>query len=102
MARMIGQPAVGWTWAESLLGNGRALSENSKAVWARQDSEKAAKAVSEKKSSLLSTCEDISRFFIQAAYSGKLQLLVCRTRTHCSCRIRVCQSTYDSATRKSI
>ena len=46
---MIGQPPAGWAKAVSLLGNGRTLSENSKAVWARQGSaKKAAKAVGEK------------------------------------------------------
>ena len=63
MVQVLGQPATGWTKAESLLGGGKApLSENTKAVWSRQD--RAKKAADGERSSLLATYGDISRFSV--------------------------------------
>ena len=56
---------VGWTKAKRFLGGGKVpLSENTKAVWARQDkAKKATKAADEKRTSSLVVYGDISRFF---------------------------------------
>ena len=66
VVQTLGQPAAGRTKAESLLGGGKvSLCENTGVVWARQDrAKKAAKAADEKRSSLLATYGDISRFFV--------------------------------------
>ena len=66
VVQVLGQLVARWTKAESLLGSGKVLlSENTKAVWAREDrAKKAAKAADEKRSSLLTTYGDISRFFV--------------------------------------
>ena len=75
VAQIIGQPAAGWTETESLLGGGRILSENTRAIWARQDrAKRAAKVAGEKASSLLSTYGDISRFFITSASASQPEL----------------------------
>ena len=64
--QVLGRLVARWTKAESLLGSGKVLlSENTKAVWAREErAKKAAKAADEKRSSLLTTYGDISRFFV--------------------------------------
>ena len=55
--QVLGRLVARWTKAESLLGSGKVLlSENTKAVWAREDrAKKAAKTADEKRSSLLTT-----------------------------------------------
>ena len=84
VVQTIGRPS---TKAESLLGNGRILTENSKAVWAWQNrAKKAAKAASGKISFSLYLrryfpvpYHHLSRIFLgcgKALHSGKLQLLV--------------------------
>ena len=62
VVQTLGQPAAGWAKAESMLGGGKVpLSENTKAVWTRQDrAEKVAKAANEKRPSSLATYGDIS------------------------------------------
>lgn len=73
MVQIPGQPAAGWTEAESLLGGDKApLSESTEAVWAWQDrAKKAAKAVDEKRPSLLATYGDVFSVLCCRHYSAR-------------------------------
>ena len=83
VVQMIGQPAAGRTKAESSLSTSsdrRSQSENPKAVWAR---------FYPKFHCELNYIHWVFLGCSKAMYSGELQLLICRTRTHSFCRIRV-------------